>query len=163
MIFVTIGTECFSFDRILEYIDHALQKNHIDEKIIYQKGSSHYTPAHGEVEKFLPFSQVKQYIQDAKLVITHGGVGSVNLCLSLGKKPVVCPRKGSLEEAIDDHQILYARYMAKHGYIHLVESEDEMEEKILDALDENQKHLFENKLGQSPEKIRLFSFLESIS
>lgn len=159
MIFVTVGTERYPFDRLLRYIDETIERCAIKEEVFYQIGSSHYRSKQGRVELFLPFTTMKEYVQKASLVITHGGVGSVNLCLSFGKKPIVCPRKKSLGEAIHNQQLRYAQFMEEKGYLFLVQNEKQLEEKMMRGLQEVNAPL---PSFDSSEKDKLVNFLNSL-
>jgi UDP-N-acetylglucosamine transferase subunit ALG13 len=159
MIFVTVGTERYPFDRLLQFVDFAVQKNNVMDEIIFQLGPSFYQPKRGQVKKFLPFTTMREHLKNASLVITHGGVGTVNLCLSLGKKPLVCPRRKSLREAIDDHQLYYSRFMEEKGYLLVAESQQELEDKMMRLIQEGPATNFSQP---SKEKGRLISFLNSL-
>ena len=53
--------------------------------------------------------------------MTHAGAGSVLLALAAGKRPVVVPRLARLGEAVDDHQLVFARHLAGTGTVTIVE------------------------------------------
>lgn len=159
MIFLTIGTERHPFDRAVDYIVNTVQKHNIQDEFVFQLGSCVKTPPFGKSHKFIPFTHVVDNIKKAKIVIVHGGVGSVNMCLYYGKKPIVIPRLGSLQEAIDDHQITYSRYMHKNGYVHLAESEEQFEQVFLQQL-KSPDHPVD--LTSSQDKQKLCSFLDSL-
>lgn len=90
-------------------------------------------PPVGRAERFMPFREVRRLVEQASIVVTHGGVGSVGLSLSYGKKPIVFPRLASLHEAIDDHQTIYAKRMEKEGYIYYARSTEELESYLTRA------------------------------
>jgi UDP-N-acetylglucosamine transferase subunit ALG13 len=58
--------------------------------------------------------------------VTHAGVGSVIVALSAGKRPVVVPRRRSLGEAVDDHQLQLGRRFAEVGLVTMVEREADL-------------------------------------
>ena len=73
MIFVTLGTQDKHFPRLLEAVD----KLDIDEKIIAQTGSTDFTSNKMEIHKFLSQDEFNKYMKEARIVITHAGVGTI--------------------------------------------------------------------------------------
>ena len=53
MIFVTLGSQKFQFNRILKEIDYLIEKNVIQEKVFAQIGASTYSPKLYEYKNFL--------------------------------------------------------------------------------------------------------------
>jgi UDP-N-acetylglucosamine transferase subunit ALG13 len=78
--------------------------------------------------------ELAQLIRDARITVTHGGVGSVLLSLENGKRPVVVPRLAAYAETVDDHQLESARRFARAGLVTLVEDPAELPDTIA-ALD----------------------------
>ena len=52
-------------------------------------------------------------VEDARIVITHGGPASFIMPLQIGKTPIVVPRQHRFEEHINDHQVEFARSVAE--------------------------------------------------
>ena len=59
-----------------------------------------------------------RHIRDARVVVTHAGVGSAMVSLANGKRPVVVPRRKSFAEAVDDHQLQLGRRLARRASSH---------------------------------------------
>ena len=116
MILVTIGTS-LPFDRLLSALDGLAEK----ERVVVQAGASSLRPAGAEVVDFLPFDELVELIESARVVVTHAGAGSVLLSLRIGRRPVVVPRLHRCGEAVDDHQLEFGRRMASLGLVTLVE------------------------------------------
>ena len=85
MIFVTLGTQDKHFPRLLE----AVEKLDIDEKIIAQTGSTDFKSNKMEVHKFLSQDEFNKYMEEARFVITHAGVGTIIYGLSIEKTIIV--------------------------------------------------------------------------
>ena len=113
MIFVTVGTEKFPFNRLLKAIDKGVENGKICNEVFAQIGNSNYTPSSFKFESFLPFEQLINYINKAEIVITHAGVGSTLLCLILNKIPILFPRYAALREHVDDHQVEFSLKLEK--------------------------------------------------
>jgi UDP-N-acetylglucosamine transferase subunit ALG13 len=128
MIFVTVGTNEARFDRLLS----ALADAQLDERIVIQHGhSSPIGPAHAELVDFLPFEAMAEKIREARVVVTHAGVGSVMVALANGKRPVVVPRRKSFGEAVDDHQLQLGRRFAAAQLVTFVEAPEGLADALL--------------------------------
>ena len=46
-----------------------------------------------------------ELVREARIVVTHAGVGSILLALTNGKRPFVVPRLRAFGETVDDHQL----------------------------------------------------------
>lgn len=125
MIFVTVGTHEQPFDRLISRIDELKGGGVIREDVFIQTGFSTYEPRHCRWSKLIPYSDMVKNMEQARLIITHGGPASFLMSLQLGKIPVVVPRQSRYGEHINDHQIDFCREVAiRHGNIILVEDVD---------------------------------------
>ena len=104
MIFVSLGTQKFQFNRILEYIDELIEENIISDQVFAQIGFSTYKPKNYQFSTFLSEKSFDDLIKNCTIRITHGGVSSINKGLINNKKIIVIPRSSSFNEHIDDHQ-----------------------------------------------------------
>jgi len=126
VIFITVGTEKFPFDRLLKAIDAGIESGRINHDVFAQCGTSEYAPINYAHTDFLSFDEMLVKIQQADIVVSHSGVGSTLLCLSLGKIPVLFPRSAQRGEHLDDHQLEFTRQMEKHGMVIAAYSEQEL-------------------------------------
>jgi beta-1,4-N-acetylglucosaminyltransferase len=117
VIFVTVGTNEAPFDRLLEMLGRVER----DEQLVIQCGASSIRPARAECVDFISFTELVEHVRAARLVVTHAGVGSVAVALANGKRPIVVPRLARFGEAVDDHQLAFARRFAASGQVRLVE------------------------------------------
>jgi UDP-N-acetylglucosamine transferase subunit ALG13 len=129
MIFVTIGTNETPFDRLLRAVD-ALPAG---EEVVAQCGSSALRPARAACVDFLPFDELVDHVRRARVVVTHAGAGTVLVALANGKRPIVVPRLERHGEAVDDHQVAFARRLDELGLVKLVEDEGALPETVRDA------------------------------
>jgi beta-1,4-N-acetylglucosaminyltransferase len=118
VIFVTVGSSTIAFDRLLEAIDSA----RIDEPLVVQHGPSSIRPRNADCVDFLDFDEFLELIRDARIVVTHAGVGSIMATLAERHHPIVMPRRGDEGEAVDDHQVSFARRVGELGLVTLVEN-----------------------------------------
>jgi len=115
MIFVILGMEKFSFDRLVKEVDFLKGSKKIEDSIFIQLGSCKYEPKHCECKRFLAFEETCEKIKKAEVVIAHAGAGTTLLCLQYGKKPILVPRRKQFGEHVDDHQVSFAHKMEKIG------------------------------------------------
>jgi len=108
LIYVTVGTDQHPFDRLLRAVDELLAAGRITGPAMAQIGYSTYEPQNMEWFRFADYGKVVSYHRDAKIIICHGGVGSILLALQHGKRPVVVPRQAKFGEHINDHQVRLA-------------------------------------------------------
>ena len=122
MIFVTVGTHEQPFNRLIQKIDQLKASGAIQEDVIMQTGFSTYEPKSCQWQKLFPYGEIVSNVEQARIVITHGGPSSFIMPLQMGKIPVVVPRKKQFDEHVNDHQAEFARAVAeRHGNIIVVE------------------------------------------
>jgi UDP-N-acetylglucosamine transferase subunit ALG13 len=117
MILATVGMSEFPFDRLLRAIDDLPG----GEELIVQTGCSTVRPTNADCHPFLSFDELTSYMQRARAVVAHAGVGSVLLALEIGVSLVVVPRRREYGEAIDDHQALFSRHLEAAHIARVVE------------------------------------------
>ena len=130
MIFIILGSTHFIFDRLPKEVDSLVGNKKISDSVFIQLGSCKYEPIHCKWKRFLSFDEMFKKIEKAKLVIAHAGAGTALLCLQLGKRPILVPRKKQIKEAVDDHQIIFAEKMEKLGYADVVFDMSDLENLI---------------------------------
>lgn len=126
MIFVTVGTDEYPFERLIRGIDALKGQGVIREEVFIQVGFARYRPAHCPFAGILTYAEMEEKMRGARIVITHGGPGSIMPLLYSGRVPVVVPRRKRFGEAVDDHQMSFARKLEKEGRIILVEAVEDL-------------------------------------
>lgn len=133
MIFVTVGTHEQQFNRLLEKVDFLKQKGILKDEVIMQTGFSKYEPKYCQSINFIRYDDMAKYIDQARIVITHGGPASFISVISKGKTPIVVPRMSKYKEHVNDHQLDFARKLIKRGVnITLVEDIEFLEQSIIE-------------------------------
>lgn len=105
MIFVTLGSQKFQFNRILKEIDNLIELGIINDSVFAQIGYSDYIPKRYSVKQFLDREEFIEKIELADVVITHGGTGAIIGALKKEKKVIAVPRLSKYGEHVDDHQL----------------------------------------------------------
>ncbi len=79
MIFATVGTT--DFDVLVRAVDELAPRQH--EDVICQIGNGRYAPRNCEYFRFAP--SLSEYLDQARVVVSHGGQGSIMDVVRLGK------------------------------------------------------------------------------
>ena len=145
MIFVTVGTHEQPFNRLIQKVDELKRDGVIQEEVIIQTGYSMYEPKYCQWSKLIPYQQMVKNVEDARIVITHGGPASFIMPLQIGKIPIVVPRQHQFGEHVNDHQVEFARNVAERmGTIIVVEDVDQLADIIVDYHENGKKGLQSN-------------------
>ena len=105
MIFITVGSQKFQFNRLLKKIDELIEKEIIKEDVFAQIGASDYIPKKYKYIDFTTQDEFNKKIEQASIIITHAGTGVIVNALKKGKKVIAIPRLAKYGEHVDDHQI----------------------------------------------------------
>ena len=160
MIFVTLGTQKFQFDRLLKYIDEKIESKEINEEVFAQIGNSTYTPVNYQFKKFLDKTEFEESINKANLVITHSGVGTIISSITKRKPVIVVPRLARFGEHVDDHQLQISESFSNKN---LVISNGEEISDLINNIDKARVFKFDNYIS-SNEKIQneIFNYIENM-
>lgn len=155
MIFVTVGTHEQPFNRLIKAIDELVRDGKITEDVFMQIGYSTYEPKYTKWDKVIGYDIMKKYMNEADVVITHGGPSTYMQILQLGKIPVVVPRLVQFNEHVNDHQLWVSKQVMDKGYpLIICENIDDIFEKMCAVkLSVNQA----NSTNHNAEFISLFS------
>jgi beta-1,4-N-acetylglucosaminyltransferase len=128
LIFVTVGMHPTGFERLVKEMDRVAGT--IDEEVIMQIGGTKYVPLNAKHFGFGTEEEVKVLCQKARVVVMHGGVGTILNVLQEGATVVVVPRLEKYGEAIDDHQLVFVQELEKKGRITAVYDVERLEEAL---------------------------------
>lgn len=105
-VFVAVGTQ-LAFDRLVRTVD-AWASDHPEHDVFAQTGPGVYEPEAMHAEAFLPLREFEARSHAADLLVTHAGTGCILTALELRKPIVVMPRRATLGEHRNDHQMATA-------------------------------------------------------
>lgn len=132
MIFVTVGTHEQSFERLVKEMDHLKEDGTIMEEIVIQKGFTEYEPKNCIAHKLIGYDDMQKYINEARIIITHGGPASFIAPLSIGKVPIVVPRQKEFNEHVNNHQVEFVQQVvARDNTLIPVYDIKDLKDKIL--------------------------------
>lgn len=159
MILVTLGTQDKSFKRLLNAVQKCIDDKVINEEVIVQTGCTKYNSKDMKIFDLMSQEQLDKYRKQARIIITHAGVGSILDSLRLDKKIIAAARLKKYHEHTNNHQLQILNNFANDGYIIKLENFDDLS-SILNNIDSfNPK-----KYDGNNEKIKnmIVEFIESI-
>ncbi len=140
MIYVTVGTQ-LPFDRLIRAVDTWAQANARCE-VFGQIGNAGFEPYNITWKRFLTPQESDQCIRDARVIVSHAGMGTIISALERGKPIIVFPRRAALGEQRNDHQLATARRFGERGLVQVADGEEALA-CALDQLDAlvNRRHM----------------------
>lgn len=130
MIFITLGSQKFQFDRLLKKIDELIEDGTIKDEVFAQIGYSDYNPINYEYKEFLNRDEFLETMKKCNVVITHGGTGAIIGAIKNKKSVIAVPRLAKYEEHVDDHQIQIIKQFDEMDIISPCYNIDELEKCI---------------------------------
>lgn len=131
MIFVTVGSRNYPFDRLFIELDRLCEKGIIKDNIYAQIGTSTYIPKNFEYVDFISQEEFLENVKKSNFVITHGASGSIMKALNADKKVIAVTRLEKYGEHINDHQIQNNEAFGSNGYVLPVFEMEELEDAII--------------------------------
>jgi UDP-N-acetylglucosamine transferase subunit ALG13 len=126
-IFATVGTQ-LPFDRLISAIDHWASRHRAD--VFAQTGASSLQPKHIAWKDFIDSGEANARIHSADLVIAHAGMGTILTRLETGLPMIVMPRRATLGEHRNDHQIATARRLSHLPGLWVVDDEEDLRARM---------------------------------
>jgi UDP-N-acetylglucosamine transferase subunit ALG13 len=133
MIFLTVGTD-MPFDRMVKVVDRWASESGRND-IFAQIGQGGWEPRNIRFANFLKPPDYVQIFSSATVVISHAGMGTILSALHHGKPILVMPKRASLGEHRNEHQLATARWMMDMGKVNVAFDEEQLRHR-LDHLDE---------------------------
>lgn len=132
MIFVTVGNTD-PFDRLVQAMDEWALTQSPRKDIFAQIGSGRFVPSAFPAERFLDPLLFESRFEEAELVISHAGMGTIITALELGKPLLVMPKRASLGEQRNEHQLATVEHLCRKFSICVAHNEQELP-RVLDRL-----------------------------
>lgn len=123
MIFVTVGSRNYPFDRLFEKLDQLYEDGTLKGEMFAQTGTSTYVPKHYEYKNFISQEEFLEKVQASDIVVSHGASGSIMKALNAGKKVIAVTRLEKYGEHINDHQIQNNEAFGSNGYVLMADLE----------------------------------------
>lgn len=126
MIFITLGSQKFQFNRLLKAVDELIEKDVVTDEVFAQSGYSDYEPKHYKYKQFLDRDEFGEMEAKADIVITHGGTGAIIGAVKNGKKVIAVPRLVKYGEHVDNHQLQIIAQFKEQNLICGIDDCDEL-------------------------------------
>lgn len=124
MIFVTVGTE-LPFDRLVREVD-AWAGEHARTDVFAQIGRTSWRPRFIQFSEFLDPPEFNRRFASASTIVAHAGMGTILSALRFEKPILVMPRRLSLGEHRNDHQLATVKSLLELGKINVALDEREL-------------------------------------
>ena len=131
MILVLLGTQNNSFHRLLEEIEKNIKDGTIKEEVIVQAGYTKFESDKMKIIDLMSKEQLELFQDEANLIITHGGVGSIITSIEKGKKVIAVPRIHEYGEHVNNHQKEIVKDFNEKEYIIGIEKVEDLKQAII--------------------------------
>jgi UDP-N-acetylglucosamine transferase subunit ALG13 len=120
LVFVSVGTDHHPFDRLVRWVDAWLPEG---VQCVVQHGTS-APPRRAEGVDYLDHGALTSLLDEAAVVVCHGGPTTITESRRHGRRPIVVPRSPAQGEHVDDHQQRFCARMGAKGLISRTDDED---------------------------------------
>jgi len=127
-VFLTVGSE--SCDRLVRAFDEWAEKSAKGLRVLAQIGPGGFQPKNCESIDFLNPREYKKAFEQASLVVSHAGMGTIITAIQLQKRLVVMPRLASLGETRNEHQLATVRHFNRCQNICIADTENHLAAQI---------------------------------
>jgi UDP-N-acetylglucosamine transferase subunit ALG13 len=124
VILVTVGGQ-LPFDRLIRTVDQWAARVGRDD-LFAQIGRGTYQPDSFVWGRFLNPLDFRKRASEASCIVAHAGMGSIITALELGKPIIVLPRRASMLEHRNDHQLASARRFIGRPGVHVAMDDAEL-------------------------------------
>ena len=160
LILVTLGTQDKPFDRLLDAVQKQIDNKKIKNKVVVQAGHTKYESKDMEIFDFIASDDFNKLMDEAAVVITHAGVGSILAGVNKKKPVIAAARLQEYGEHTNNHQLEILNQFSSEGHIIKLEDFDQLGKLLLEAktfipekYKSNNKH-FVKKLGEYIDNIK---------
>lgn len=127
MIFLTLGTQ-LPFPRLVDALDEVAPD--LAEPIFGQIGNSPTQPRNFESVPFLSPAEFKTRFAQARVIVSHAGIGTILSGLKAEKPLVLMARRAALGEHRNDHQMATVTQLGRITGIHVVADAAELRARL---------------------------------
>ena len=162
MIFATIGNEHKPFYRFNKLV-LKISDLYPNENIVYQKGYTLFNHTKDNISDtdFFSRKDFSHYINQASLVFTHGGAGTLLQLAKIKKVPFVLPRLRKYREHVNSHQLETLLEFEKLGLAIEIEYPIK-EESLLEKLNSQNNSVINKRLSNFDENSLIRSIKKDV-
>lgn len=131
MIFITVGSRRYPFERLIKAIDKAVYELGIPKNLVFaQTGPTRYTPVNIQYDHYLDSVNYEEKINGCSILITQASAGTMISGLKKNKKVIAVPRLKKYGENVDDHQTELAALLARKNHLLYVDNMENLKDAI---------------------------------
>ncbi|MGK2908986.1 MAG: glycosyltransferase [Sphingobium sp.] len=116
MILVTVGTQ-LPFDRLIEIVDEAAPR--VGRPILAQTGLGKYVPKNIDWRQMIDPIEFAEILSRVSLIVAHAGIGTLLMAQKHQKPIIVLPRRASLGEHRNEHQMATVKALEKREGVYV--------------------------------------------
>jgi UDP-N-acetylglucosamine transferase subunit ALG13 len=131
VIIVTVGMQ-LGFDRLIAAMDDLAPT--LGMPVIAQTGKGSYQPRNMEARVKIAPAAFEALMGEARLIVSHAGIGTVLTAARCARPIVLMPRRASLGEHRNDHQLATVSKLAGRPGILVAADESELPARIDEGL-----------------------------
>jgi UDP-N-acetylglucosamine transferase subunit ALG13 len=131
VIIVTVGMQ-LGFDRLIAAMDDLAPT--LGMPVIAQTGKGSYQPRNMEARVKIAPAAFEALMGEARLIVSHAGIGTVLTAARCARPIVLMPRRASLGEHRNDHQLATVSKLAGRPGILVAEDESALAPRIAEGL-----------------------------
>jgi UDP-N-acetylglucosamine transferase subunit ALG13 len=128
MIFATVGTQ-LPFPRLIHSLDAIAGRNGFH--VLAQTCQPHFSAKNIDARPHLAPKEFDEAFKAARVVVAHAGIGTILSAKRHGKPLILMPRRASLQEHRNEHQLATVKQMQGRPGLYVAEDEAELEELLL--------------------------------
>lgn len=132
LVLALVGTDHHPFDRLVDWIDEAAVR-HRGTRFVVQHGASK-APLVAEGHEFLVQERMSRLLRDARVVVCHGGPGTIMDARSAGHVPICVPRDPRYGEHVDGHQLRFSELVGSADVVRRVSGAEAFRATLDDLL-----------------------------
>jgi beta-1,4-N-acetylglucosaminyltransferase len=124
VILVTVGLHTDGFSRLVREMDR--MAGQVEEEVVMQIGATPYQPRAARWFTFTSQQEVETLCDQARIVVSHAGAGSILMALHRRKPLIVMPRLQKYGEHANDHQLELAEALSEAGMLLVAHETEEL-------------------------------------
>lgn len=128
VIFATVGTQ-LPFPRLIKTLDQIAGRHGLE--VMAQTSDPGGGAAHIEVRPYIDPREFDRFVRAADVLVGHAGIGTVLTAKKFGKPLIIFPRRASLNEHRNDHQLATASKLGHVQGVHVAWDDDELEQLLV--------------------------------
>jgi UDP-N-acetylglucosamine transferase subunit ALG13 len=130
---VTVGTDYHPFNRLIGWINDWLDAHPGQAPAFFVQSGTASVAVACPGSQFLDVGRLDAELDQADVIVCHGGPASIAGAWARGLLPIVVPRLPELGEHIDDHQVTFCLKLAELGRVWLAQTPAEFASKLAEA------------------------------